>query len=58
MKNNSLSMNKIYKFYINNVATDHLNWRIEANGSVYTATGQNYIEISLPTMRTYDVVVQ
>ena len=53
----NVSMNKIYKFYVNNVATDHLNWRIEANGNVYTATGQNYIEISLPTMRTYDVVV-
>ena len=51
------SMNYIYKFYVNNVATNYLNWRIEANGSVYTATGQNYIEISLPTVRFYDVVV-
>ena len=53
----NISMNKIYKFYVNNVATNYLNWRIEANGSVYTATGQNYIEISLPTTRLYDVIV-
>ena len=51
------SMNYIYKFYVNNVATNYLNWRIEANGSVYTVAGQNYIEISLPTVRFYDVVV-
>ena len=50
-------MNKIYKFYVNNVATDHLNWRIDAGGNIYTATGQNYIEISLPMTRLYDVVV-
>ena len=53
----NISMNYIYKFYVNNVATNYLNWRIEANGSVYTATGQNYIEITLPTTRMYDVVV-
>lgn len=53
----NISMNKIYKFYVNNVATDYLNWRIEANGSIYTTTEQNYIEITLPTTRQYDVVV-
>ena len=53
----NVSMNKIYKFYVDNVASTHLNWRIEANGNIHTATGQNYIEISLPTVRQYDVVV-
>ena len=51
------SANKIYKFYVNNVASTHLNWRVEVNGSVYTATGQNYIEVSLPIIRPYDVEV-
>ncbi len=53
----NVSMNKIYKFYVDNVATNYLNWRIEANGNVYTASAQNYIEISLPTTRQYDVIV-
>ena len=53
----NVSMNKIYKFYVDNVASTHLNWRIEANGNIHTATGQNYIEISLPIVRQYDVVV-
>ena len=52
-----LSVNKTYKFYVNGVATNHLRWSIEANGNTYTAIAQDFIEISLPTMRTYDVVV-
>lgn len=56
-KESNLSNNKIYKFYVNNVATNYLNWRIEANGNVYTTTEQNFIEISLPTIRRYNVVV-
>ena len=42
---------------MNGVATNHLRWSIEANGNTYTAIAQDFIEISLPTMRTYDVVV-
>ena len=53
----NVSMNQIYKFYVDNVASTHLKWRIEANGNIHTATGQNYIEISLPIVRQYDVVV-
>ena len=56
-KESNLSNNKIYKFYVNNVATNYLNWRIEANGNVYTTTEQKCIEISLPTIRRYNVVV-
>lgn len=52
-----LPVNKTYKFYVNGVATNHLRWSIEANGNTYTAIAQDFIEISLPTMRTYDVVV-
>ena len=53
----STGTNKTYKFYINSVASDYLNWRIEANGNIYTATTQNYIEIILPLIRLYDVLV-
>ena len=53
----STSLNKNYKFYVNNVASNYLNWRIEANGNVYTTSAQNYIEANFPTLRTYDVIV-
>ncbi len=52
-----ISVNKTYKFYVNGVATNHLRWSIKANGNTYTAIAQDFIEISLPTMRSYDVVV-
>ncbi|MEE1090233.1 MAG: M4 family metallopeptidase, partial [Paludibacteraceae bacterium] len=48
---------KTYKFYVNNVATNHLRWTIEANGNTYTAVAQDFIEINLPSIRPYDVIV-
>ena len=48
---------KTYKFYVNNVATNHLRWTIEANGNTYTAVAQDFIEINLPSVRPYDVIV-
>lgn len=51
------SANKKYKFSVNNVASTYLSWRVEANGNVHEATGQNYIEVSLPIIRPYDVEV-
>ena len=51
------SLNQIYKFYLNDVASNYLNWKVEGNGNVYTATAQKYIEVSFPTLRTYDIIV-
>ena len=49
------SLEKTYKFYVNNVSSSYLNWRIETNGNVYTAIAQNYIEINLPSIILHDV---
>ena len=52
-----VSANKIYKFYVNNVASTHLSWEVDANGTIHKETGQNYIEVSLPMIRPYDVEI-
>lgn len=53
----SFSTTNEYKFYVNNVAASHLNWRVEFGNNIYTATSQNNIVVNLPKIIRQDIIV-
>ena len=53
----AIYVNNVYKFFVNNVATNFVNWKIIAGNNVYTAAATDSIVVTLPINRTYDVIV-
>lgn len=53
----NLSLLDEYKFYVESVASTHLNWEVKSGNNVYTATAQNYIIVKLPKILMQDVFI-
>ena len=56
-QSSTIYVNNVYKFFVNNVAPNFVNWRIVAGNNVYTAAATDSIVVTLPSNRTYDVIV-